>query len=223
MRQLSSNIFAHRNELNGNTSVSSSSSSLRGSISSSLPSSSDEAEIPLNEKSVFKSTSIPCTIEKLFGLEPRHDTSLKNYLTCATKDGQFFDVNLLHGLASLYESLKPEEELIIHVSEQEARKHSFQLIGHMDDLSYMRRRKEDKSTEISSRNIVSPIKARKTSGRFKLLVVRVLGQGTGDIIKQSEAKLYDDFFGDSTNLVSKVPTSTTFKKTFSHSHDLSFE
>ena len=138
-------------------------------------------------------------------------------LASATKDGQFFDVNLLHGLASLYESLKPEEELIIHVGEQEARQRSFQLIGHIDNLSYTRRQKEDTRTSISSRNIVSPIKARKTSGRFKLLVVRVLGQGTGDVIKQSEAKLYDDFFGDSTNLVSKVPTSTSFKKTFSFS------
>ena len=198
MRELSGNIFAHRDELNVSTSVSSS-SSLRGSISS--PSSS-QAKIPLADKLLFESTSIPCTIERLFGLVPQHDVSLKNFLTCATKDGQFFDVNLLHGLSSLYDSLTPDEELIINVSKLEARQHNFRLVGHMNDLSYTRRRKEDKSTELSSRNF-SPIKARNTSGIFKLLVVRVLGEGTGDIIKQSEAKLYDDFFGDSSNVVSR--------------------
>ena len=187
MRELSGNIFAHRDELNVSTSVSSS-SSLRGSISS--PSSS-EAEI---------STSIACTIERLFGLEPQHLFS-KNYLTCATKEGQYFDVNLLQGLSSLYHSLTPEEELIIHVSEQEARQHSFKLIGHMNDLNYTRRRKEDRSTEISSRNF-SPSKARNTSGIFKLLVVRVTGKGLEDVITQTEAKLFDDFFGDSSNVVS---------------------
>ena len=189
MRQLSGNIFAHRDEPNVITSASSS-SSLRGSISS--PSSS-EAEI---------STSIACTIERLFGLEPQHLFS-KNYLTCATKDGQYFDVNSLHGLSSLYESLTPEEELIIHVSEKEASQQhsSFQLIGHMNDLNYTRRRKEDRSTELSSRNFSSS-KARNTSGRFKLLVVRVLGKGIEDIVTQSEAKLFDDFFGDSSNVVS---------------------
>ena len=188
MRQLSGNIFAHWDKPNVITSASSS-SSLRGSISS--PSSS-EAEI---------STSIACTIERLFGLEPQHLFS-KNYLTCATKDGQYFDVNLLHGLSSLYESLTPEEELIIHASDKEARQHSsFQLIGHMNDLNYMRRRKEDRSTELSSRNFTSS-KARNTSGRFKLLVVRVLGKGIEDIVTQSEAKLFDDFFGDSSNVVS---------------------
>ena len=78
---------------------------------------------------------------------------------------------------------------------------SFQLIGHMNDLNYTRRRKEDRSTELSSRNFSSS-KARNTSGRFKLLVVRVLGKGIEDIVTQSEAKLFDDFFGDSSNVVS---------------------
>ena len=208
---MSGNIFAHRDELNGNTSASSSSSSsLRGSIA--LPSSS-QAEIPLADKSVFESTGVPCTIERLFGLEPKHDVSLKNYLTCATKDGQFFDVNLLHGLSSLYESLTPEEELIIHVNKLEAMQHNFQLVGHMNDLSYTRRRKEDKSIVLSSRNF-SPSKTSNTSGIFKLLVVRVLGEGSGDVIKQSEAKLYDDFFGDLSNVVRR--------KFFQHSLRLKF-
>ena len=167
MRELRGNIFAHQDELNVNTSVSSS-SSLRGLILSS-PSSS-HAEIPLADKSVIESASIPCTIERLFGLVPQHDVSLKNYLTCATKDGQFFDMNLLHGLSSLYDSLTPDEELIINVSKLEVRQHNLRLVGHMNDVSYTRRQKEDKSTELSSQNF-SPIKARNTSGIFKLLVV----------------------------------------------------
>ncbi|GFH55221.1 hypothetical protein CTEN210_11697 [Chaetoceros tenuissimus] len=173
LRLLRDNIFAHRDE---------------------SPQSSSEAEL--------SSRSIPCTIEKLFGLEPQHGVSLNDFLTCATKDGQYYDVNLLEGLSCLYHSLTPEEELIIHVSEQKVTKqHSFQLIGHMNDLSYTRRRKEDSNTEISSRNSA---KARNTSGIFKLLVVRVLGKGIEDDITQSEEKLFDDFFGDSSNVRTRM-------------------
>lgn len=155
------------------------------------------------DRSIFNdSMSIPCTIKRLFGVEFKHDKSLKNYLTCATKDGQFFDATLVHGLSSLYDSLTPDEELIINLSKQAGRRHNFQLVGHMNDFSFTRRqKKEDQSTGlISSRNFST----QTTSGIFKLLVVRVLGRGVGDVVTQSEAKLYNDFFGDSSNVVSTL-------------------
>lgn len=136
-----------------------------------------------------------CTVGSVHGFAPERGMNYLRDIKACTSTSRIFDVDKLKGIVEAYNSLDDDKEILLLNSELDQMHHNdYKVEGALHEITHVVQKKVDTSGlgQFST-----------TTGTFKLLLVRVIGTGEADFLRQSEAGIYDDFFTKPNNLVSE--------------------